>query len=235
MTEQEVKDGVERVLYGWGFKVEKIPEDPVVPTPDLLAIGDFRYVIEVKTKEDDPTEVSGRQQALREGRIVEISSAFVPRNTLSKIMKDGTRQLRSFAALRDFSLLWLIARGADQTGQYEQFRSTLYGLTNVVGPDSNRFIRCYYLHDSAFYRWRADLDGAVISTLEGLGALCINSYSPRAEAFARSDFAARFGTAIVSPSSEEGRREAYIADCEIDRRDEGAVLRYLCNKYRRPN
>jgi hypothetical protein len=150
---------------------------------------------------------------------------------LSGILRDGVKQLWALTAdRRDLSLLWLIAVGADQAGKYEQFRSTLYGLTNVVGPDNNSRIRCYYLHDSAFFRWRADLDGAVISTLSG-AELCINSYSPRAEALARSDLAARFGGAIVSPSEEERQGQAYVADCDIDQRDQEAILRFLAKKY----
>lgn len=232
MTEQEVKNVITGVLRGWCFEVEQIPEGST-PTPDLLASGDLRYAIEIKTKEDDPSEVSERQEALRRGEIVDLATPFVPRNTLSGILRDGVKQLRSLATeRRDLSLLWLIAVGADQMGKYEQFRSTLYGLTNVVGPDNNSLIRCYYLRDSAFFRWRTDLDGAVISTLKEL-EFCINSYSPRADALARSDLAARFGVAVVSPSEEERQGQAYVADCDIDRRDEQAILRFLAEKYGR--
>ncbi len=232
MTEQELKNAITRMLRGWCFEVEQIPKGSTL-APDLLVSGDLRYAIEIKTKEDDPSEVSQRQEALRRGEIVDIATPFVPRNTLSGILRHGVKQLRALTAeRRNLSLLWLIAVGADQIGKYEQFRSTLYGLTNVIGPDNNSRIRCYYLRDSAFFRWRADLDGAVISTLNG-AELCINSYSPRAEALARSDLAARFGTAIVSPSEEERQGQAYVADCDIDRRDEEAILRFLAEKYGR--
>jgi hypothetical protein len=67
MTEEELKKAVTSVLRGWCFEVEQIPE-AITPTPDLLVSGDLRYAIEIKTKEDDPSEVSERQEALRVGR-----------------------------------------------------------------------------------------------------------------------------------------------------------------------
>jgi hypothetical protein len=51
---------------------------------------------------------------------------------------------------------------------------------------------------------------------------------------------ARFGSrqdfwaAVVNPILLEQASEAYIADCELDRNNESAVLRYFQDKYCRP-
>jgi hypothetical protein len=231
LSTKDIENAVAAVVREWGFEVDLVPEADG-KRPDLLVKGDLRYAIEIKTKEEDPATVAARGQTLTKGEIAEITTPFIPKNRLSAILKDGVAQLKSFPDERDLSLLWMIAVGADDEAQCEQIRSTLYGLTNVVGPDVGVRIPCYYFRNSAFFRWREYLDGAVVGTLDG-GSLCINSYSPRWELIATSDFAARFGSAVVSPIDIERRGEAYIADCELDRKDEDEILKFVARKYGR--
>ncbi len=130
-------------------------------------------------------------------------------------------------------LLWLLAVGSDPEGQYEQFRSTFYGLTNVTGPDSQSLTPCYFLKHAAFFRWRETLDGAVIATPRG-AELLLNPFSTRYAEIRDSEIARMFGPHVVDPVSLEHKGHAYIADCDIDRSQEGEVIAYIARKYNRP-
>ena len=233
MNEQEIKEAVADSLRSAGFEVVLLAARDEA-TPDLLATKGRRFLIEIKTKEDDPAVLLDRRNRLDAGEVAVGAAPFTPQNTISRIIKKGSEQLAAYPSERsDFRLLWLLAVGADSEGQYEQFRATLYGLTNVVGPDDSSLMPCYCLRHSAFYRWRDVLDGAVISTLES-GELCLNSYSPRYAELRGSVLGALFGQGIVDPQALEQSGAAYIADCDVDRNDETAVLQYLLRKYQRP-
>lgn len=232
MSDQELKEGVSDFLRDSGFTVTPIPKAQP-PTADLLAFKEQRYLIEIKTKQDDPQATAAVQERLRRGEIVTGGAPFVPKNTISRIMKRGVAQLGAYPASgRDFCLLWLIATGADIEAQCRQFLGTLYGLTDVVGPDDHPLIPCYYFRNSGFFRW-PELDGAIVGTVHH-GELCLNTYSPRANGLRSSSLARIFGTAVTDPGDLEVRGLAYIADCSVDRRDENGVLEYLQTKYGRP-
>jgi len=228
MSDRKIKDAISEFLRERGFEVTQLPEGPQ-RTPDLLAARRQRYLIEIKTKEDDPALIAERTLRLQAGQIVESGAPF----TMSRIIRDGVEQLQAYPARdRDLCLLWLLAVGSDIESQYEQFRGTLYGLTNVVGPDSHPLVPCYYFRNSAFFRWQT-LDGGIVSTPDR-AELCINDYSSQAACLRTSSLAQVFGTAVTDPPKQEAEGRAYIADCDVDRRDEQQVLRYLQTKYQRP-
>ena len=233
MSDRRIKDAISTFLRDHGFQVTQIAEGGQ-RTPDLLATCGQRYLIEIKTKEDHPAANAERAKRLGAGEIVQSGAPFTPQNTMSRIVRDGVSQLEAHPVKeRDFCLLWLLAIGSDLDAQYEQFLATLYGLSNVVGPDSQPLMPCYYLRDSAFFRWRDLLDGAIVGTLD-TGELCINSYSQRADSLKGSSLAQVFGTAVTDPRQREAEGRGYIADCDIDRHDEKGVLRYVQTKYGRP-
>ncbi len=164
MSDRRIKDAISTFLRDHGFQVTQIAEGGQ-RTPDLLATCGQRYLIEIKTKEDDPAANAERAKRLGAGEIVQSGAPFTPQNTMSRIVRDGVSQLEAHPVKeRDFCLLWLLAIGSDLDAQYEQFLATLYGLSNVVGPDSQPLMPCYYLRDSAFFRWRDLLDGAIVGT-----------------------------------------------------------------------
>jgi len=68
MSDQELKDGVSDFLRGAGFSVTQIPEARH-RTADLLAVKEQRYVIEIKTKDDDPRVTAAVQERLRRGEM----------------------------------------------------------------------------------------------------------------------------------------------------------------------
>ena len=201
MSDRKIKDSISQFLRERGFEVTQIPEGQH-RTPDLLVTCGQRYLIEIKTKEDDPAALAERSRRLDAGEIVESGAPFTPQSTMSRIIRDGVKQLKEYPVQeRDFCLLWLLAVGSDLESQYQQFLGTLYGLTNVVGPDSHSLMPCYYFHNSAFFRWQ-NMDGAIVGTIER-GELCINSYSRRAASLKTSSLAQVFGTAVTDPRERE--------------------------------
>lgn len=234
MTEAEVKRRVGNPFRDRGFQVTEIPET-TTETPDLLLEkNEQRFLLEIKTKEDDPVELAEFHDTLQRGGVAETALPFAPQNTISGVVRKGASQLAAFADPTDpFRLLWLLAIGTDAKGQYEQFRSTLYGLTNVVGPDAVPLMPCYFLKHSAFFRWRASLDGAIIATTRG-AELLLNPLSGRCAALAQSEVAQMFQPHVVDPLELERLGHAYVADCEIDRNNENEVLGYVSGKYGRP-
>jgi Holliday junction resolvase hjc len=136
MSDRRIKDAISGFLRDRGFQVTQIAEGER-RTPDLLAIRGQRYLIEIKTREDDPAALAERAERLGVGEIVQSGAPFTPQNTMSRIVRDGVDQLDAHPVQeRDFCLLWLLAVGSDSVSQYEQFLATLYGLSDVVGPDS---------------------------------------------------------------------------------------------------
>jgi hypothetical protein len=82
MSDQAIKNAISTFLHGQGFHVLQIPEGER-RTPDLLATRDHRYLIEIKTKENDPAAISERTKRLGAGQIVESGAPFTPQNTMS--------------------------------------------------------------------------------------------------------------------------------------------------------
>jgi len=130
--------------------------------------------------------------------------------------------------------MWFTARGATANAKFHQANATLYGLTNVFELDSSEMRRCYFFYDSAFFRFKDDLDGAVIGQLRGTEIelkLCLNPYSPRSELL-KSSFLINFlKNAIVDPLADEAEGFCYIADTDINRKFTDLVLEYIANKY----
>jgi predicted exporter len=152
---------------------------------------------------------------------------------LSEKARDGMKQLQEFLGENsDFRLLWLHAGGRDPEIQVEQFRATLYGTTKIVDRDSSHLKHCYYFSESEFFRHRALLSGAVLTTPTEL-QVCINTLSPRVDEFRASSLIRTFHNALLDPDHEERKGEGYVADCEHDRRNRQLILDYLQTKYGR--
>lgn len=77
------------------------------------------------------------------------------------------------------------------------------------------------------------MDGAVIARATS-GQLCVNPFSPRADRLRRSPLAVTFGAGVFDPMAREARGDVCVVDGDIDRSDEGAVLRFVQQKYDRP-
>lgn len=233
MADAELKAAFIRILESWAFSVTPIPES-ASKSPDFLVERDgASFVFELKEKLDDIALLTQERKRLEAGEIVSHAEPAGRINRVSGIVRHGVDQLSSYEAPPGaFHLLWLHAAGRDPELQMEQFRATLYGMTNIFDLDSSRSIRCYYFHHSDFYRWREMLVGAVLSTLDHL-QLCLNTVSPRLQEFRRSPLVQILTSGLLDPERLEREGSAFIADCDVDRNQPGAVLQFIQQKYKR--
>jgi len=63
--------------------------------------------------------------------------------------------------------------------------------------------------------------------------ICLNNYGLKVEAFRQTGLYQLHENhgAVADPERMEVRQEAFIADCNLDRRDEAALLGYIKQKY----
>jgi len=231
--DQELKEAIAGHFEDRGFEVALLEARESHKTPDLLvARNEQRFLIEVKAKGDDLSALLERRSKLARGEFVMHGARWAPINTIASRMRDGICQLNDYPSEeRDFSLLWLHAEGEEPQSQVEQFACTLYGKANVYSILNSKFRHeCYFFHDSVFYRWRATLDGAILSTFT-TAKLCINTYSPRYASFRDSEVVKVFDQAVVDPIELDRAGLAIVADCNVDRRKDYEVIRYLVEKY----
>ena len=226
------------LLQQWGVVVEDIPTSDAERKQEadfLVSFDGIPVLIEEKTKEDDPAYLARRAEELESGQIHAVTLPLRRDETLSGLVRDASRQLRSSAEkTHDFRLMWFTATGAQAIGKYEQFMATLYGRTNILEMNAAGYRRCYYFQHADFFR-RADvIDGAVVAHTDGKSIsakLCLNSLSPRFQALRKSAVLRPFGTAVEDPESLEAEGSAYILDAALDRKEEGRLLAYLQQKY----
>jgi len=226
------------LLRHWGVDVEDIPTSDAEQKQEadfLASFGDVRVLIEEKAKEDDPTYLAQRAEELERGEIHTTALPLSRDETLSGLVRDASRQLRSSSDKpHDFRLMWFTATGLRAEGKYEQFIATLYGRTNIFEMNTSHYRRCYYFRNADFFRRAAVIDGAVVAHTDGTSIsakLCLNSLSPRYESLRRSAVLAPFGSAIEDPMTLEAEGTAFILDCALDRKSEDPLLAYLQEKY----
>jgi hypothetical protein len=226
----------QQVFGFWGASVEEIPTSSAEESDWLAELKGFRLLVEEKAKLESPASQQDREEALRSGRVHGMTTPLSQSNRLSGIVRKARKQLASTAARleHDARIIWFTGLGFDAEAKHYQFMSTLYGSTKIFELDKPELRECYYFRNADFYRYREELDGAVAAFLIGDSVtmkLCLNTYSPRYRAIKSSPFAAQFPNGLIDPLAEEASGNAYIADTDIDRRDSGAVLQYLQQKY----
>lgn len=224
------------LLEHWGVSVSDIPTSEKKEADFLATFGSSRVLIEEKTKENDPEYLAARGRELQQGRVHGVTLPLTRNETLSGIVRDASKQLRSSSNIEhDFRLIWFTATGVNARGKYEQFMSTLYGRTNILEMNSDSYRRCYYFRNADFFRRASVVDGAVAAHTDGKAIsakLCLNALSPRYEALKRSAVLGAFGAAVEDPLELEAEGTAYILDCDLNRKDEGSLLSYLQAKYK---
>lgn len=226
------------LLQHWGVVVEDILTSDAERKQEadfLVSFDGIPVLIEEKTKEDDPAYLVRRTKELKSGQIHASTISLLRDETLSGLVRNASRQLRSSAdKTHDFRLMWFTATGAQALGKYEQFMVTLYGRTNILEMNAAGYKRCYYFRHADFFR-RADvIDGAVVAHTDGKSIsarLCLNSLSPRFQALRKSAVLRPFGSNVEDPEVLEAEGAAYIVDAVLDKKDEGRLLAYLQQKY----
>jgi Holliday junction resolvase len=230
-----LKVGITRELEKLGFVVTPVPSVPSQRSPDFIATkGGETFVFELKEKLDDSEALRDESARLDAGELVSFAEPLGPNASVSEKVRYGTTQLLAHKSPAGaYHLLWLHAGGRDCEVQFEQFKSTIYGITNIFGPDRTDLVRCYYFDHSSFHKWKDVLAGAIITTPTSL-QVCINTLHPRVAEFRESALVASFTTGLLDPQRLECDGTAYIADCDADRNDKQSVLSYLQSKYGRP-
>ena len=228
---QQMKDLMKQVF---GLVWEDIPEMEGERRPDfqVTSLAKDVTIVELKAKGDDPSGLEEETAALRKGGIVSRAVPLNRRNTLSGIIEDGVEQLKSYGTPDTFRVLWLHSWGRDRKLLRDRFHATLYGTTSIVDLNGSASRTGFFVDFNDFYRYRDVLEGAVLTT-ESEAQLCINSLSDRAEVFRGSGFVAAFAKGLCDPGDLERRGEAYVADCDLDRRKRNEVMNYIRKKYGR--
>lgn len=224
------------LLDHWGVRVTPIPTSDDEQSDFLAKLGRSSFLIEEKTKMDDPARLRERSDILSEGRIHTAARPIVRSNRLSGIVKKAVGQLASSAQSYDhnFRLIWFTGTGHEAQAHYHQFIATLYGTTNVWEMNGG-MTPCYFFRNNEFHRYSSELDGAVaacVSQGKLSARFCVNPLSPGAQSLRRTKFVKLFGTAVEDPTRLERSRGAYILDSATDRTDEDALLAELQRKYR---
>ncbi len=215
-----------------GLKVEKIKEGST-KTPDFLVeCEQFKYLVELKEKLTDPEFLKIREQSLLEGELFEETTPAGRKKKISKVISDACSQLASSTIKADFNIVWLYARGHQPDFQMYDFESTLYGYEVVIdwGKEKGFSGFCYHYGHSDFYNYRNILDGAIISTTEGM-QFCLNVCSPKYQLLSESGLRKAFRHGVLDLKDLERKGEALIVDSDVDRNDENAVMQYVIKKY----
>jgi len=232
MNDSVSKANVKQILQGMGFTVSEIPKREDRRTPDFEVLGKRdQYIVEIKDKSDDLSGVQQEQAWIAAGEIVRKVVPMGPRNKLGSVIESGVEQM----ALQDpdhksFHVLWLECKGEDPEHHWRRLHATLFGLDTLMSAELPYMVNAYYFRDSAFFRWRTQLDAAILSA-NTVGQLCVNSYSSRSTEFRESELFTQLSEGICDPVKEEKDNKAMIADCPIDRVNESGVLDYLKKKY----
>lgn len=223
-------------LQKLGFEVEEIPTraSSQKKTPDLNVIGKSScYLVELKVKGDDPTEIEEDQKKLESGKIVMKATPTGPRSRMDNIICEGSDQMDDEDPTHaKFHVLWLHSWGFDAELLYKRFFATLFGSIQMTWPPyaPNTSPICYYFYDGSFLRLRDTLDAAILS-FNGNLQLCVNTLSPRLGNFRKSELHQALRECVCDPDTEEKNHRGLIMDALIDRHDQNAVLEYLKKKY----
>jgi hypothetical protein len=215
-------------------KLTSTSEEPIADFKGIDNAGD-EYLFEVKTRSVDEyfqSELMEKGEASRED--------YVGRtNVISGKVQHAANQLSSTASKADaFRIIVYVPSEDEPEVEAEQFRATVYGIVDLLLPGDSgaaKAIPCFYFTFSDFYRY-TDIVAAIILT-SGWMQLCPNPFSHRHEDFEKSYLFRRYEKlgAIFLPSDVENEGRAFIADCDVDRRNKEAVLAYITEKYELPN
>ncbi len=229
----------DKVLESWGATVTSVPTSATQQSDWLVDLHGCRLLIEEKMKFESAAVELARDEGLKAGEIYGSNITLQHNNRFSGIVKKAASQLASTGmhTPHDFRILWFTGAGHQAQGQQEQMVCTLYGSTNLLVQGTFALRVCYFFGNSDFFRYQADLDGAVVAYLQSETVemkLCLNPYSPKWELLRDSPFAKLFATGVIDPLADEAIGDAFIMDGDVDRRDIAAVIAYIQDKYNLP-
>jgi hypothetical protein len=232
---------VQKVLRKMGLAVERVAEShrDGERTCDFKAIdGDATFWVEVKTRTEDATI----SEKLQREKVVLQSHPLGYCPSMASIISHAVTQLDAQARREEgFEVLWMVLSHPGECDRHwTQAIATAFGseeIIDFVGESRD----CYSFKESSFFKHKS-LDAMAVYAANRRMTLCVNPESPRAAAF-RDTTLFRFfeeggrkqgAFGVIDPEGMEKAGLAYIADCDIPRRDAEAVMAYVRKKYGLP-
>ena len=204
------EDFLKKVLESIEFKVQKI-QTKNTRTPDFLVTDNDgeKYLIELKTKYDDPVYLEERNEVLNRGEIFEDHTPIKRGNRISGIIKDAAKQLSEFKDEKvDYRIVCLFAQGLHQDVQMELFESSLYGIRQIVDFENKDGTRlCYFFDNSDFFNNKEVIDAALLTTNQQ-AKLCVNPLSSSYPQITESLLYKLLGKGVCDPIVEEKKELA---------------------------
>jgi len=227
------EEKIASTIQAWGFDCHRIEEATDKRADFLVSDGTQSYFIELKTKYESPARSALRSVHFKSEEVfadaLELSATAAYRSILAK----ASKQLASMAAQDNTPLRipWLHCVGLQASVDAERFKNLLFGSVYIADwADGGDAKQCYFFRPSIFHRYKHIIDAAIVSTEHDLW-LCINPHSQRHKQVDKSRLASIFAEGKNDPSQLELEGLACIVETSIDRRDEGAVLRCVIDKY----
>ncbi|HKR64291.1 MAG TPA: hypothetical protein VJZ00_11220 [Thermoanaerobaculia bacterium] len=222
-----------------GFRAEKLARTAERKTCDLLAADDAnRYLIEVKRRRSDE---SIARTLRKEGKTELLHHPMGFSAPTEKTMAHAVKQLDAIDATGDpFKLIWFYIdpQFNDATTLMKQVHDTAFGSANLIRMPrlgETAPVQCYFFHRSVFFKY-PQLSAVVLDTGRTF-TLLLNPFADRLAEFRETALFRWFDSdegGVVDPYALESAGIAFVADCDIDRRDEHGVLTYLKKKYGLP-
>lgn len=228
----QLKEIVTSFLLSRGLAAVTIPMTER-KTPDLLVNSGQTdaCLLEIKSKQDDPAELSQLENELATGQVVGRSKSIDYWNRLDAILGEGVEQMTTHDPSRQMHhFIWFHCSGVDAAAAELRLQATLYGTQKLVSTCIKNVITAYYYSNCAFHRYRDALDGVVISR-GTKGGLYLNGLSSRISAAQNSAFARAFVNPFL-PEMMTIDPDVMICDATAPRGDEQAMLDHLRQKYR---
>lgn len=231
----------QNVLTSMGLTTEKVAEShrDEERTCDFRAVdGTTVFWVEVKTRTGDASirrDLETQEVVLRSRPM-----GYSPR--MASVISRAVTQLDALARKEEgFEVLWMMMRHpAESALHLTQAIATVFGSEDVIdlGGDGQQRA-CYFFKESSFFKHKS-LDGMVVFGADRRTTLCVNRFSSRAPSFRESAIFRFFdeegasqggASGVTDPDAIERAGDAYIADCQISRRNPDAVMAYVQQKY----
>lgn len=225
----------------FGLKVDKIPEGDS-PSPDfLIHDGEYYYFAELKSKFESLDVIRKRNISIsnlvnKKSPILFETLSTNAANNINNLVGNAAKQIKSYSGLwnykHDFSIVILLCQGVSEQQFFMQFINSLYGRVKIYGRKNDTIspvFDCYYYGESAFYKNRGVIDGAIIIS-EGAATLCVNDLSPRYSEFKITPLISRFEGGVIDAYVKESQGHLSVR-CDIDRKNKKALKGFLMEKY----